>query len=92
MLGATLALIVILLAAPKGAGEHIEAYRQLGLVMAGAHGVTHILVLQTLLALCRHRIGGAAEALSAYRDPKQVSHVDLSVVWGGFYLVLPWLA
>jgi hypothetical protein len=69
----------------------VEFIRANALLLIAAHAGLHALTLNSLKFLDLLEIAEARPALTHYRDPRRVSHLDLAAAWLGFYALTPYV-
>ena len=71
--------------------DGISSLRHIAMVIAGVHGVQHLMWIRTLRQLYGRGVAKAELALRVYLDPFLITCLDLAMAWVGFSLFAPGL-
>ena len=74
---------------PEGGGTLL---RDRVLIIAVMHALFHWLSLRALQAMVDNRVEDAEPALTVYRDPRRISHLDLAAAWFALFALAPYIA
>lgn len=87
-----LCAMVFLIAYEPEELEQIQFMRANAIVLITLHAALHVGMLNALRLMALQHMAHAEPALENYRDPRRISHLDLSAIWLGFYALTPYLA
>jgi len=69
--------------------DRVAFSRRIGVFMVALHGLFHGLSIFGLRAMVVCGVENAELALSLYRHPRRISHMDLAVTWLAVYAASP---
>jgi hypothetical protein len=84
-------LMVSLFAVDHGPVEHLAFVRRAAISMIAMHAIFHGMSILALRSLTLRGVENAELALSFYRHPRRISHLDLSFAWIGLFAAAPHL-
>jgi hypothetical protein len=88
---ATALLMSSLFILDHSATEHLAVVRRTAMFMMTVHALFHVMSLVALRSMVLRGVDNAELALSFYRHPRRISHLDLSVAWIGLFSAAPYL-
>lgn len=71
--------------------ERLALVRRTAMFMIIIHAVFHGMSLLALRSMVLRGVQNADLALSFYRHPRRISHLDLSIAWIGLFSAAPYL-
>lgn len=90
-IASTLCAMLFLVAYEPEEIEQIQFMRAYAILFMAVHIASHVGTLNALKFMAQLRLAHAERALTSYRDPRRISHLDLAAAWLGFYSVSPCL-
>jgi hypothetical protein len=87
----TLCAMLFLVAYEAEKIEQIQFMRAYAILLMAVHIAFHVGTLNALKFMALLQLAHAEHALTSYRDPRRISHLDLAAAWLGFYSVSPCL-
>jgi hypothetical protein len=87
----TLCAMLFLVAYEPEEMQRLQFMRAYAIFLFAVHTAFHIGTLNTLRFMADLQLPHADHALTSYRDPRRISHLDLAAAWLGFYSVSPCL-
>ena len=69
--------------------DGVSSLRYIAIVIAGVHGVQHLVWIETLRRLHDRGVAKAETALRVYLDPLRITCLDLAMAWVGFGAFVP---
>jgi mannose/fructose/N-acetylgalactosamine-specific phosphotransferase system component IIC len=91
-IGSTLFAMLFLAAYKPEEIEHIHFMRAYAILLMAVHIALHVGTLNALRFMTQLQLAHAEDALTSYRDPRRISHLDLAAAWLGFHSLSPCLA
>ena len=88
---ATALLMSSLFILDHGSMERLGVVRGTAVFMIIVHAILHGMSLFALRSMVLHGVENAELALSFYRHPRRISHLDLSIAWIGLFSAAPYL-